>query len=72
MPPKRANGPAKAFIGRSRRPSNASEIPQGPVRQREITLRGNRFMTAHLSFKVMDDATLAETLYEIEIDMDSE
>ena len=27
-------------------------------------------MTAHLSFKVMDDATLAETLYEIEIDID--
>jgi hypothetical protein len=67
MSPKRPNGPAKAFISKHRRPLQ----PPTPVKQREITLRATRFMTADLSFRVMDVTSFAETLYEVEIDIDA-
>jgi hypothetical protein len=60
--------PNKAFVRKSLRPLASGST--GVVKHREITLRGTRFVTAYVSYKVIDDTTLAETVYEIQIDID--
>jgi hypothetical protein len=60
--------PDNAFVPKSHRPLPLDS--KGVVKHRQITLRGTRFATAYVSFTVIDDITFAETVYEIQIDID--